>query len=280
MVEMNDVQFNYAKNSVFANLSLKLEAGNIYGLLGINGVGKSTLLKLLSGLLFPASGSIDVLGYQPAKRSPGLLSQIFMLSENPHLPEISDQLYISSLSSLYPNFDRDHLERLLTKFSVPKGRKLRNLSLGEQKKFHLAFGLACRPAILILDEPTNGLDIPSKGIFRSTVAEALADDRIFIVATHQVKDVEHLIDRLLILHNGDLVCDLGIHEASARLRFCETPRCPEPNADGLLYAEPSIGGYASVWKEPGTSDSRPDLEMLFKAAISQPREFIEFTRDE
>jgi len=234
MVKMNGVRFNYAKNSVFADLSLKLEAGNIYGLLGINGAGKSTLLKLLSGLLFPASGSIDVLGYQPAKRPPGLLSQVFMLPEKPHLPEISDQLYISSLSSLYPNFDRDYLERLLAQFSVPKGRKLRNLSLGEQKKFHLAFGLACRPAILILDEPTNGLDIPSKGIFRGMVAEALADDRIFIIATHQAKDVEHLIDRLLILHNGNLVCDLGIHEASSRLHFRETPHCPEPNSDDLL----------------------------------------------
>ncbi len=278
MVKLDKIRFEYAKHAVFENLSLELEPGNIYGLLGLNGAGKSTLLKLLSGMLFPIQGRIEVMNRNPAKRSPSLLSNIYVLCETPYLPRMSDRLYVSRIAPLYPNFDSKYLEHLLTMLAVPRGRKLSSLSLGEQKKFHLAFALACQPSILILDEPTNGLDIPSKGIFRSLVAEALTPERVLIVATHQVKDVEHLIDRILILHGGSLICDMNLHQASAGLVFSQQASRPDDRCENLLYTEPYLGGYASVRIDPDSNSGPPDLELLFKAAIAKPAEFARFAR--
>ena len=273
MVELQDVQFGYGRRTVFEGLDLSLEPGNIYGLLGLNGAGKSTLLRLLSGLLFPDSGRIRVLGHEPAQRRPVFLSSIFMLSEALHLPEIPDREYIAGLAPFYPAFDAGRLERLLADLEVPRGEKLSKLSLGERKKFHLAFGLACQTSLLILDEPTNGLDIPSKGHFRRLVAEALTEQRILIIATHQVKDVETLIDRILILHEGNFILHSGVYEAAAGLRFSQDAIRPDPHSAGLLHSEPSLGGFASVWDDPNAGDGHLDLELLFKAAIANPSAF-------
>ncbi len=280
MIEMENVRFGYRKQIIFDDLDLALAPGNIYGLLGLNGAGKSTLLKLLGGLLFPQAGRIRVLGLEPRRRAPALLSRIYLLSETPHLPAVTDRQYVSRVAPLYPGFDHGYMERLLAELEIPRAQKLASLSLGEQKKFHLAFGLACRPSILVLDEPTNGLDIPSKGLFRRLVAEALTEDRILILATHQVKDVELLIDRVLILHDGTFLCDRSLTGVSTSLRFSQEASRPDAGSPGLLYAEPHLGGYASVWADPGAGDGHPDLELLFKAAISNPAAFSGLVRQE
>ena len=273
MVEMERVRFGYGKRTVFEELDLKLEPGNIYGLLGLNGAGKSTLLKLLSGLLFPESGRIRVLGHAPSERLPVFLSSIFMLSEALHLPAIRDREYVSALAPFYPEFDADYLERLLGELDVPRGENLAKMSLGEKKKFHLSFGLACQASILILDEPSNGMDIPSKGLFRRLVAEALTEERLLIIATHQAKDIEALIDRILILHEGNFLLHQNVSNASARLRFAQDATRPDPDSPGLLHVEPVPGGFASVRAEPSEGDGPVDLELLFKAAIADPGRF-------
>lgn len=273
MIELEDIRFGYRGHAVFEGLDLSLEPGNVYGLLGLNGAGKSTLLRLLGGLLFPQAGRVRVLGLEPGRRAPALLSRIYMLPETPHLPAVPDRQFLSRFAPLYPRFDAAAMERLLEELAVPRGQKLAGLSLGEQKKFHLAFGLACQPSVLILDEPTNGLDIPSKGLFRRLVAEAQTEDRILILATHQVKDVELLIDRVLILHGGTLLCDRSISGTSTGFRFSREATRPDPRSEGLLYWEPHLGGFAAVWADPGAEDDRPDLELLFKAAIANPAAF-------
>ncbi|MCY4550947.1 MAG: ABC transporter ATP-binding protein [Defluviicoccus sp.] len=273
MVELERVRFGYRGRGIFEAVDLVLEPGRIYGLLGLNGAGKSTLLKLLSGLLFPDSGRIRVFGHEPARRTPEFLAGIFMLSEALHLPAIPDRQYVSLRAPFYPQFDADLMERLLGELEVPRGQKLANLSLGERKKFALAFGLACRPSLLILDEPTNGLDIPSKGLFRRIVAESLTGDRILVIATHQVRDVEALIDTILVLHQGRFLLRRGMEETASGLRFSRDPGPPDPQSDALLYSEPAVGGYASVWADPDESGGQPDLELLFKAAIANPGAF-------
>ena len=273
MVELERVSFGYRGRPIFDGIDLVLEPGRIYGLFGLNGAGKSTLLKLLCGLLFPGSGQIRVLGHEPALRRPEFLSGIFMLSEALHLPAIPDRQYIALRAPFYPRFDSDLMERVLGELEVPRGQRLANLSLGERKKFALAFGLACQPELLILDEPTNGLDIPSKGLFRRIVAESLTEDRILLIATHQVRDVEALIDRILIVHQGRFLFHRSIPETAASLRFTRDPAPPDPQSAGLLYSENSVGGYASVWAAPGAGGGQPDLELLFKAAIANPGAF-------
>ena len=273
MVKLEGLRFGYGRETLFRDMDLVLEPGTIYGLLGLNGAGKSTLLRLIAGLLFPASGRVRVLGHEPARRQPAFLSSLFVLPEELNVPGVTDRQYIAARAPLYPAFDRDRMERHLKELEVPRGRKLTELSHGQQKKFLLSFGLATNASLLMLDEPTNGLDIPSKGLFRRLVAEAVEDDRIFVVSTHQVRDVETLIDAILVLHEGKVLFQGSVSEVSAGLRFSLEPGRPDGEDAGLLYAEATVGGFASVWNDPNTGDGHLDLEMFFKAAIARPDAF-------
>lgn len=269
MVELEQFSFGYKKETLFRDTSLKLLPGNIYGLLGLNGAGKSTLLQLMAGLLFPNAGRMNVLGFEPARRSPHWLSDVFFLSETIVVPNVTDAEYLAIHAPFYPNFDPEHMKRCLSEFEVPTGKTLVSLSHGQQKKFLLSFGLSCKTRLLILDEPTNGLDIPSKGLFRRLVAESLAEEQIFVVSTHQVLDVESLIDSILILHEGKILFNQSVGTVTDNLRMTQSKTLPEEGGD-LLYSEPVLGGYASVLRDRSASDGKLDLELLFKAVISNP----------
>ena len=270
MVQMEQVRFGYGREELFRDVELVLEPGNIYGLLGLNGAGKSTLLRLMTGLLFPRSGQVRVLGQDPGRRRPGLLSRIFVLPEALDVPSLDDREFVAVRAPFYPGFDHERMARYVEELEVPTGRKLAQLSHGQQKKFLLSFGLASGASLLVLDEPTNGLDIPAKGLFRRLVAEALSDDRTFVVATHQVRDVESLIDRLVILHEGKVLFNRSLAAASARLRTARETSRPDEDPEGLIYLEPAVGGFATVRRDPNAGDHRLDLELLFKAVITNP----------
>ena len=270
MVQVERLSFGYGRTELFRDFELALAPGCIYGLLGLNGAGKSTLLRLVSGLLFPASGRIRALGSEPGRRAPGFLSRVFVLPEELNVPRVTGEEYLSLRAPFYPGFDGERMARYLAELEIPGRCRLTSLSHGQRKKFILAFGLASGASLLLLDEPTNGLDIPSKGLFRRLVAEALTDDRIFVISTHQVRDVESLIDRLVVLHEGRILFDRSISDVSAGLRTSVETSRPEAGMDGLLYFEPSVGGYAAVRKAAGTAERRLDLELLFKAVITRP----------
>ena len=270
MVQAERICFGYGREELFRDIDLVLAPGNIYGLLGLNGAGKSTLLRLVVGLLFPVSGRLRVLDHEPARRAPGLLSRLFVLPEELNVPRVTDREYIALRAPFYPGFDHERMARYLDELEVPKRRKLASLSHGQQKKFLLAFGLASDASLLVLDEPTNGLDIPSKGQFRRLVAEALTDERIFVIATHQVRDVESLIDQLVVLHEGKILFNQTISAVSGNLRTSFDTGRPDEGTDGLLYLEPTVGGFASVRKDRSRGDHRLDLELLFKAVITSP----------
>jgi ABC-2 type transport system ATP-binding protein len=270
MVELKDMGFGYGSRPLFEHTNLVLEPGKIYGLLGENGAGKSTLLRLLSGLLFPTTGEIAIADHTPAQREPAFLADLFVLPENLNVPALTEGEYVGSLSPFYPRFDQERMDRYLSDFDVPRGQKLTNLSLGQQKKFLLSFGLASRVELLLLDEPSNGLDIPSKGLFRRLVADALAENRIFVISTHQVRDVESLIDQIVILHEGSVLFNRAIGDVAANLRVSHGPQRPDPTADGLLFSEPTVGGFASVWQDKNDGDGQLDRVGLGRAVISVP----------
>jgi len=270
MIDIQDLSFAYRGQRLFEGLSLELQPGNIYGLLGMNGAGKSTLLRLATGLLFAAAGKVRSLGRDPAKREPGLLSQVFMLPEELNVPSISDREYVRTRAPLYPRFDHDRFARYTREFELPQGRKLTAMSLGQQKKFLLSFGLACESALLLLDEPTNGLDIPAKGQFRRAIAEAATPERLFVISTHQVRDVGALIDPIVVLHQGRIVLNHSLAEIGARIRMERSSTLPNERAPRLVYSEPTVGGFWSVWEDAGTNDEQLDLEVLFNALVAQP----------
>jgi len=269
MVELENVGFGYGQETLFQNTNLALAPGNIYGLLGLNGAGKTTLLQLIAGLLFPDEGRIRGWGYEPAQRSPGYLSRILMLSEELNVPGVTGSEYVAVRAPFYPYFDHQHLQRCMDVFDISISSKLTSLSHGQQKKFLISFGLACKASLLVLDEPTNGLDIPSKTVFRRLVAESLNDDQIFLISTHQVHDVEALIDNIVMLYEGNVLFNRGIDEITDKLSMSQSNQPPEQDSD-LLYSESTMGGFATVRKNAGEGNGSLDLELLFKAAIDSP----------
>jgi ABC-2 type transport system ATP-binding protein len=273
MIQINQLDFGYGPQALFRDMELTLVPGNIYGLLGINGAGKSTLLKLMTGLLFSESGSLRALGYDPARRDPGFLAQVFVLPEELNVPGITDREYLGSRAPFYPRFDHARFERYASEFELPRGRKLTTLSYGQKKKFLLAFGLACQSALLVMDEPTNGLDIPSKGQFRRLIADALTDERLFVISTHQVQDVASLIDPIVILHRGNVLLSRTMAEIAGKIRMQHGATRPDDAAEGLLYCEPAVGGYRSVWRDDDAGAGQVDLEVLFNTVVSRPEIF-------
>lgn len=269
MLEARQINFGYGPDPLFLNTDLMLTPGHIYGLLGLNGAGKSTLLRLSAGLLFPNSGRITAYGYDPARRTPGFLAKVFLLPEELNVPGITGKEFIGVRSPFYPNFDHAQMQRYLDEFEVAEKKRLTALSHGSQKKFLLSFGLACNASLVLLDEPTNGLDVPSKDLFRRLVAESLSEERTIVVSTHQVGDVESLVDPIVILHEGKVLLKRTVSELSENLRFSVSGHRPEAGS-GLIYTERTVGGYASVWKHRSAGGGGLDMELLFKAAIADP----------
>ena len=186
MIKIDNFSFRYSKQkTVFDKLTLNLASGSIYGLLGRNGAGKSTLLKNLAGLLFPTEGVLSVNQYEPRKRQPSFLQSIYFIPEQVYVPSLNVKRYVEANAVFYPHFSYPQFCSYLTAFDVKTEGKLSELSFGQQKKFIIAFGLACNTPVLLMDEPTNGLDIPSKSQFRKLIAAALTDDKLFLISTHK-----------------------------------------------------------------------------------------------
>lgn len=266
MIKINDLNFGYSKHKLlFKNLSMQLSNGHIYGLLGKNGAGKSTLLKNLAGLVYAQSGTLDVLGYNPAKRQPALLQQICFIPEEFYLPSVKIDAYVKANAAFYPNFDHTYFSTLLAEFDIPVGQKLINMSYGQKKKLIIAFGLATNAKLIIMDEPTNGLDIPSKAQFRKIMASALTEDRCIIISTHQVRDLDNLIDTVIMVDENSIALKASVEEITNKLCF---KRIKEMD-DTVIYAEPSMAGYNAVMPNYHQEDSKLDLELLFNAVLAE-----------
>jgi ABC-2 type transport system ATP-binding protein len=270
VIEIQNLSFSYRRELLFQALGLRLEPGNVYGLLGVNGAGKSTLLKLMTGLLFGDSGSIRSLGRDPALREPAYLSEVFLLPEELAVPNITGREYLARRAPFYPRFDHDRFSRYASELDLPKEQKLSAMSLGQQKKFLLSFGLACGSALVLLDEPTNGLDIPSKGQFRRVIAEAVTPERLFVISTHQVRDVGALIDPIVVLHRGQVLLNSSLAGIASAVSMQRSASPPDARKPGFLYSEPTIGGFWSVWEGGDAADESLDLEVLFSALVANP----------
>ena len=271
MIQLQDVSFHYNKKKpLFEDLNLELHPGNIYGLLGRNGAGKTTLLRLINGLVYPKSGTCDVLGYNPEDRHPYMLSDIYFVQEEPNIPNMSILSYLYTYAPFYPKFDYDSFFKMLTDFGLEGGLNMEKLSFGQKKKVLLCFAVATNSKILILDEPTNGLDIPSKSQFRKIMTEAMLDERMIIISTHQVRDMVNLIDPIIIVENGQVIFQYSIEEIASAFVFEMQYTSSEPT--GFIYCERVAGGYQTI-KENTTGElSDVDIEILFNAILINKKE--------
>lgn len=200
MIDIDKVTFGYQRGQhVLEDFSLSFPQGGVYGLLGRNGTGKSTLLYLISGLLRPQSGEVRVDGLLSANRQPELLRELFIVPEEYDLPAVSLRSYVRALKPFYPRFSDELLRSCIEGFDLVMDMNLGALSMGQKKKVYMCVALATGTRVLLMDEPTNGLDILSKSQFRRVVVQGMSEDKTILLSTHQVHDVERLLDHVTIM---------------------------------------------------------------------------------
>ena len=264
MIQVNHISFKYAgsKHLVFDDFSLTLEENRIYGLLGKNGTGKSTLLYLISGLLRPSCGSVCCDGIATKKREPETLRDIFFVTEEFEMPAIRLSEYVKLYKPFYPNFSDEVLQECLADFELPADVHLNELSMGQRKKAYIAFAMATNTKYLFMDEPTNGLDIPSKSQFRKVIARHMTEERTVVVSTHQVHDVEQMLDHILMLDQRSVLLNATMQEIQDQYTF--EYRSPQQMDDTVLYAEPTLQGNAVIRRrQEGDAETQVNLELLF-----------------
>lgn len=274
MISFKNVSYRYtgSKRDSIADFSMELSSGKIVGLLGANGAGKSTLLYLVSGLLKATQGVVDVNGFNPWDRNPEFLSQIFLVPEEINIPAISLEAFVKAYSPFYPNFSEESLNEALFHFNLSTGIHLGALSMGQKKKAFLAFALACHTPVLLMDEPTNGLDIPGKSEFRKAVVRTMNDERTIIISTHQVRDLDQLLDHVTIMDNSGIQLDESIASLQEKYVFGLSPVLPE---NGVIWSEPIMGGYAFMkLRTPEQPETEVNLESLFNYIYSCKQKFV------
>jgi ABC-2 type transport system ATP-binding protein len=213
MIDVKNITFGYNKYyNVLQDFSLQFKKGEVYGLLGKNGTGKSTLLYLMMGLLRPKQGEVRVDGMLASNRLPEVLREMFIVPEEYDLPRISLKQYVKSQKPFYPNFSDDLLERCLAGFDMTMDINLGALSMGQKKKVYMCVALATNTQYLLMDEPTNGLDILSKSQFRKVVIESMSEEKTIIISTHQVHDVERMLDHVCIIEPNKVLLDAPLVE--------------------------------------------------------------------
>ena len=270
MISINQISFSYDNKAddLFSGFSLDLEAGNVYGLLGKNGAGKSTLIYLMTGLLTPRAGEILYDDVNVRRRLPKTMSDLFLVPEEFELPNLTLKKYVSLNAPFYPNFSMDDLKRYLEIFEMSDDLdvKLNSLSMGQRKKVFISFAFATNTRALIMDEPTNGLDIPSKSQFRKLVSTCMTDDRMMLISTHQVRDISDILDHVVIIDQSQVLLNVGMADVVSHLAFR-----PLREGDQPIYVQQSpYGTVGAIPVKPGEEETAVDMEMLFNATLQAP----------
>lgn len=269
MITINDISFSYDKRNgdLFHDFSLELEAGNVYGLLGKNGAGKSTLIYLMTGLLTPTSGEVLIDDVNVRRRLPKTMSDLFLVPEEFELPKMSIKTYVSLNAPFYPNFSMADMQRYLDIFEMGSDLnvKLNALSMGQKKKVFMAFAFATNTRVLIMDEPTNGLDIPSKSQFRKLVSSGMTDDKMMLISTHQVRDISDILDHVTIIEQSKVLLNTAMADVTSHIAFR-----PLRDGDQPIFTQQSAYGTLGVVPAQPDEETAVDLEMLFNATLQNP----------
>lgn len=272
MLSFSNVSFTYGRRGkeVLSGLSLDFEENGIYGILGKNGTGKSTMLYLAAGLLRPKGGNVTAEGMPTQSRRPETLRELFLVPEEFDLPEVSLRTYVQLNAPFYPTFREDILARCLKSFELGDDLNIGRLSMGQKKKVYISFALAAGTKYLLMDEPTNGLDIPSKKVFREVIAREMTEERVMIISTHQVRDVEQLIDHVVIVNEGTVMLNASTAEIESRLRFEQ--RAVGSDLSDALFVQQTMRGIELICPNSGNDETPIDLELLFNALQTVPAE--------
>ncbi|MFZ6768059.1 ATP-binding cassette domain-containing protein [Undibacterium sp. Di26W] len=263
MIKVTQLQFEYGRKRVYDDFSLTLAQPGVYGLFGRNGSGKSTLLKILSGLLFPHGGSVDVLGYKPAARLPTFLEQVYVVPEEFHLPNIKLEVLLKTHAPFYPRFSSTDFQSYTDIFEVPRDKGFASMSLGQKKKAVIAFALATHTPVLLMDEPTNGLDILGRAQFKTIMGGKEHADRIVVISTHQAHDLESLMSHVLFVDAGKLALSASMDTLQRALHLGVADN--QADIADSIYQEAIGHQWAYVAANKGDAPGAVNLELLYKA---------------
>ncbi len=269
MITIKNLAFSFKRERLFRDLNLEIKSGSICGILGKNGAGKSTLLNLAAGLLNRYRGSINVNGYTPRKRNASMLESLYMIPEKLFVPAVKGNDYRKLFAPFYPKFSNTQFDNLIKDYELDTDKKLTQMSFGQKKKFIIAFALSTNCSLLLLDEPTNGLDIPSKKLFRRSLINSFNEDQLILISTHQVRDLEDVLDQIVILDDGRIVFNYSSEEIESNI--VQFNSVSELSDSSIIYGEKSIGGYAylsSKLDDDNNNQSPVDVELLFNAAVN------------
>lgn len=280
LIQAQGLTLRYGRKVAVDDVSFTIPKGRVVGLLGHNGAGKTTLMKALVGLL-PAQGSLNVLGVDPARDRVALLERLAYIPDVAILPRWAcvDEL-ITLMSGLHPRFSADRARALLKRTSVSLGDKVKSLSKGMVVQVHLALVAAIDAQVMILDEPTLGLDVLSRKAFYEMLIDEWCDgERSVLISTHQVEEIESLLSDVIMLNEGRLVLSISLEEMDRR--FVALSHDPA-QAAAIAAAHPLLryrvqGGSAALFDGPPPDSvqalgqrMRPSLVDLFVALTRAP----------
>lgn len=271
MIQIDNLTFGYkrSKRNVIENVNLQLNPGSIVGLLGKNGTGKTTLLNLITGQLFAKQGVITIDGEDVETKCKSILENIYFLPEELVVPSISLESFIKLYSPFYKDYSQEIMDECMREFDLHlENKSLKNFSMGTKKKIMICFAIATNVPYLLMDEPTNGLDIPSKRIFRKLINSHMTENRTIVVSTHQVHDVEKMVDHIIIIGEKDLLVNDSIDGLAEKFTFGTSPK------GEVIYSEKSLEGNLCVARRTETEEETPvSLELLFEAVSENPNAF-------
>ena len=258
MIQIKDLTFRYKSSwvNVLENVNLQLNPGSIVGLLGKNGTGKTTLLNLITGQLFAQEGVITIDDENARTKSKSILEKLFFIPEELIVPNFTLEKFIN-------------MDECMREFGLmQRGKSLNKLSMGTKKKIMICFALATNVPYLLMDEPTNGLDIPSKRIFRKLINSHMTENRIIVISTHQVHDVEKMVDHIVIVGGNNLQINDSVEGLAEKYTFGTSPK------GEVIYSEKSLEGNLCVARRTEGEEETPvSLELLFEAVCANPNQF-------
>jgi len=268
IIDIKNLEFRYSRQKkLLYDLSLQLKSGSIHGLIGKNGEGKTTLLKLISGLIFPINGKIEVLGFEPRKRDPKMLENVFFLPEEILNSSLSIESFEKVYAPFYNDFSSGSFYQYMNEFTIDsQTRNISEMSYGQRKKFLIAFGLATNAKLILMDEPTNGLDIPSKRQFRRMVSSVINEDNCILISTHQVFDLENMIDNIIIMDDHEIVFNEQTSNILEKLQFKTSVE--KEITKSTIYSEETESGYSQISENEAGIVSKLDIELLFNAIMT------------
>ena len=214
LVEINDLSRRFGDNLALDRVSLSIPAGTVLGLVGENGAGKTTLIKHVLGLLKAQSGTVRVFGLDPVTHPEQVLAQIGYLSEEPDLPGwMRVHELIRYVRAFYPTWDPDYAEQLRQQFGLEPKARVKTLSKGQRARAGLLIALAYRPRLLVLDEPSSGLDPIVRRDILGAIIRTIADEgRTVLFSSHLLEEVEQVADHVTMIQEGRIVLDAPLNE--------------------------------------------------------------------